>query len=128
MPPIHHWLENRVRGHTLIVMLAEYIGWHLRKALAPLTYTDQHPPPRTDPVAPAKRSSSARRKAARHATDTAVPAHSYQGLLDHLATLTRNDLQYGGDTGPIVPTLTQPTSIQQQAFDLIGAAIPHTLK
>ena len=33
-----------------------------------------------------------------------VPLHTYQGLLTHLATLTRNDLRYGTN-GPTVPTL-----------------------
>jgi hypothetical protein len=30
--PIHHWLDDRVRGHVLICMLAAYLTWHLRAA------------------------------------------------------------------------------------------------
>lgn len=125
--PIRHRLETRVRAHVFIAMLAEYINWHLRKAWAPLTYTDQTPPARTDPVAPAKRSQAAETKASRHVTDTGQPVHSYQGLLAHLATLTRNDMRYS-ETGPTVPQLAEPTDTQRQAFDLIGAPIPLTLK
>jgi hypothetical protein len=125
--PIHHRREDRVKAHVLICMLAAYLTWHMRKALAPLTFTDEHPPERDDPVAPARRSAAATTKAARkNTTDTALPTRSYQGLLKHLATLTRNDLRYG-DNGPIVPTLTTPTDTQRRAFELLDAAIPLTL-
>ena len=125
--PIHHRLDDRVKAHVLICMLAAYLTWHMRKTLAPLTFTDEHPPARQDPVAPARRSAAAATKAARKTTtDTALPARSYQALLTHLGTLTRNDLRYG-DNGPIVPTLTAPTDTQRRAFDLLGAAIPLTL-
>jgi len=125
--PIHHRRDDRVKAHVLICMLAAYLTWHMRKALAPLTFTDEHPPERDDPVAPARRSAAAATKAARKSTtDTALPTRSYQGLLKHLATLTRNDLRYG-DNGPIVPTLTTPTDTQRRAFELLDAAIPLTL-
>ncbi|TQC36647.1 transposase, partial [Rhodococcus sp. WS4] len=66
--PIHHRLTDRVKGHVLICMLAAYLTWHLRQAWAPLTYTDEHPPHREDPVAPAARSAAANSKAARKTT------------------------------------------------------------
>jgi len=126
--PIHHRLEDRVKAHVLICMLAEYLVWHLRRALAPLTYTDQHPPQRTNPVAPAQRSTTAARKASRQHDEHDQPYHSFRGLLTHLATLTRNDLRYGDhDTDPVIPTLTIATPTQRRAFELIGAAIPVTL-
>ena len=53
--PIYHRLEDRVRAHVLICMLAAYLTWHLRHAWAPLTFTDEHPPDRDNPVAPARR-------------------------------------------------------------------------
>src|SRR5450755_659458 len=62
--PIYHRLEDRVRGHVLICMLACYLTWHLRQAWAPPTYPDEHPPARANPVAPARRSPSADAKAA----------------------------------------------------------------
>ena len=52
--PIHHRLEARVRSHVFICMLAAYLVWHLREALAPLTFTDEAPPLRTNPVAPGR--------------------------------------------------------------------------
>ena len=42
--PIHHRLEHRVRSHVFLCMLASYLVWHLREALAPLTFTDDAPP------------------------------------------------------------------------------------
>ena len=124
--PIRHWTEDRVRAHVLLCVLAAYLVWHLRRTWAPLTYTDEHPPDRDNPVAPAKRSPAAQRKASRHQDQHDQPLHDLRGLLDHLATLTRNDLQYGPG-GPVVPTLAEPTPTQRRAFDLIGTTIPLTL-
>jgi hypothetical protein len=125
--PVFHRLDKRVRGHVLLCMLAAYLTWHLRQAWAPLTYTDEEPPVQADPVAPAERSASAEAKARRQHDEHGRPYLSYQGLLDHLGTLTRNELRFAG-TPAAVPVLTGPTSRQKEAFDLIGAAIPLTLK
>ncbi len=121
--PVHHYTDNRVRAHVFICALAAYLTWHLRRTWAPLTYTDEQRPTPTDPVAPATRSHAADHKAATKTTTDGHPAHSYQSLLHHLGTLTRNDLRYGPH-GPTVPTLTEPTPTQRQAFDLLGAPIP----
>jgi len=127
--PIHHYTETRVRAHVFICMLAAYLVWHLRQAWAPLTFTDEHRPDPGDPVAPARRSQGADAKAATKTTTEHLPARSFTALLDHLATLTRADLQYGDDQGaPTVPTLSEPTATQRRAFDLIDAPIPLTLK
>jgi hypothetical protein len=126
--PIHHRLADRVKAHVLICMLAEYLTWHLRHDLAPLTYTDEQPPTRTNPVAPAQRSAAAARKASHQHDHHDQPYHSFRGLLTHLATLTRNDIRYGrNDSDPVIPTLAVPTPTQRRAFDLIGATIPVTL-
>jgi hypothetical protein len=41
--------------------------------------------------------------------------------------LTRNQVRFTGTT-VTTPMLTEPTSTQHQAFDLIGTPIPLTLK
>jgi hypothetical protein len=125
--PVFHRLEKRVKGHVLICMLAAYLTWHLRQAWAPLTYTDEDPPAQANPVTPAKRSAAAEAKASRQHDEHGRPYLSYQGLLAHLSTLTRNELHFPG-TATAIPVLTQPTSRQQEAFDLIGAAIPTVLR
>ena len=126
--PIYHRLEDRVRAHVLICMLAAYLTWHLRKALAPLTFTDEHPPQRDNPVAPAHRSTAADTKASRKTTtDTDLPTHSYQALLTHLGTLTRNQVHFA-DTHNTVPMLAEATDTQRRAFQLLDTTIPLTLQ
>jgi hypothetical protein len=125
--PIHHHLEPRVRAHVLVCMLAAYLVWHLRKAWAPLCFTDEHPPVRTDPVAPAQRSPAATRKASTHHTPDGIPAHSFSTLLDHLATLTRDDIAFTTPTRTQIQKLATPTPTQRRAFQLIQAVIPLTL-
>jgi len=125
--PVFHRLEERVKAHVLICMLACYLTWHLRRALAPLTFTDQNPPAPDNPVAPARRSARAQAKASHQHDPAGQPYRSFRALLDHLATLTRNQVRFAG-TRATVPMLTEPTSTQRQAFDLLGAPIPLTLK
>jgi hypothetical protein len=125
--PVFHRLEKRVKAHVLICMLAAYLTWHLRRAWAPLTYTDEDPPAQANPVAPARRSAAAEAKASRQHDENGRPYRSFRGLLAHLATLTRNQVRFAGAPAD-VPVLTEPTSEQRQAFDLIGAPIPLALK
>jgi hypothetical protein len=122
--PIWHRLEDRVKAHVLICMLACYLTWHLRRAWAPLTYADEHPPQPDNPVAPARRSPSADAKAARKTGPGNQPLRSLRDLLDHLATLTRDTIRIAGQD---VDKLTTPTPDQRRAFDLISAPIPPTL-
>jgi len=124
--PIYHHLEDRVRAHVLICMLAAYLVWHLRQAWAPLTYTDEGLPERTDPVAPAPRSEAARAKDSRHTRPDGGTVHDLATLLNHLATLTRNTIVFAG--GVRIDKLAVPTPLQRQAFGLIGAPIPGQLR
>jgi hypothetical protein len=125
--PVFHRLEERVKAHVLICMLACYLAWHLRRAWAPLTFTDQDPPARGNPVAPARRSAAAQAKASARHDAAGRPYRSFRGLIEHLATLTRNQVRFTG-TQATVPMLTEPTSTQREAFTLIGTPIPLTLK
>jgi hypothetical protein len=127
--PIHHRLDGRVRAHVLVCMLACYLVWHLRRTLAPLCFTDQTPPTRSDPVAPAQRSADAAAKASRRQLDDATPTHSFRSLLDHLGTLTRNQVHFASQPRPVTTELlATPTPTQHRAFELVGAPIPLTLK
>ena len=123
--PIWHRLADRVKAHVLICMLACYLSWHLRQAWAPLTYADEQPPQRDNPVAPARRSPSAERKASRKASAAGQPARAMADLLDHLATLTRQTITIGGHQ---IEKLTTPTPAQREAFRLLGVPIPITLE
>ena len=124
--PIYHRLDQRVRAHVQICLLACYLVWHLRKAWAPLTYTDEKPPVSDNPVAPAQRSPQAKAKAAHKHDANGNPLRSFRGLLDHLATLTRDRIRYH-DTNIEIDKLTEPTPEQRRAFDLIDTTIPLTI-
>jgi len=124
--PIFHWTENRVRAHVLLCLLAGYLTWHLRRAVAPLTFTDterQPQPTRLDPVSPAQPSARAKAKAATKHTDAGDPVQSYQSLLEHLKTLTRSTCRIAG-TGVTFDKLSEPTPIQRRVFELIGKPVP----
>jgi len=124
--PIYHRLDDRVRAHVLICMLAAYLVWHLRKAWAPLTFTDEHPPQRDNPVAAAQRSPHAAAKASTRHDPDGNPLRSFGGLLTHLATLTRNQVRFTGTQHPVT-MLTEATNTQRHAFELLDAPIPLTL-
>ncbi len=119
--PIHHYLADRVRGHVLICMLACYLTWHLRQALAELTFTDQHIPAPADPVAPAQRSDQAKAKDASKRNSGGLPVYRYRDLLAHLATLDRQTISFAGQQ---IQKLTTPTPVQRRAFELLGATVP----
>ena len=123
--PIYHYLEQRVRGHVLICMLACYLTWHLRAALAALTFTDPDIPDPASPVAPAHRSPQARNKDAAKRNSDNLPVRKYGDLLSHLSTLTRQTITFAGQP---IEKLTNPTPVQRRAFELLGAPVPLTLK
>lgn len=124
--PIHHRLENRVRAHVFLCMLAYYVDWHLRQALAPLLFAeddrDGAERRRGSPVQPATPSESAQAKATTKRTPDEHPVHHFRGLLDHLATLTRNTVQPQGDL-PTFDQLTVPTTLQRRVFELLEVNI-----
>jgi len=119
--PIHHRLEDRVRAHVLLCMLAYYLTWHLREAWAPLLFKDEHPPVADDPVAKATRSPAAQAKTQTKRTSTGEPCHSYRSLIADLATLTRNTIRLPG-TPATFDKLTEPTPLQARALDLAATA------
>ena len=72
------------------------------------------------------RSAATQAKASYQHDAAGQPYRSFRGLIEHLATLTRNQVRYTG-TQVTIEMLTEPTSTQRQAFELIGAPIPLTL-
>ena len=122
--PIHHRLEERVRAHVLLCMLAYYVEWHMRQALAPLLFDDEDPAAaealRPSVVAPAQRSPSAQRKALTKLTADDTPVHSFQTLISDLATLARNRILPNTRDPVAFDLVTTPTPLQQRAFDLLG--------
>ena len=122
--PIYHHLSERVRSHVFLGMLTAYLTWHLRKALAPLTYTDEPLPHRTDPVSPTQRSPSATTKDKNKQTPHGLPLRSFHDLLEHLSKLNRQTINF---TDQRIEKITNPTPTQRRVFELIGVPIPLTL-
>lgn len=122
--PVRHYLHNRVKAHILVCMLAAYLTWHLRVTLAPLTFTDDSIPQRSDPVAPAQRSPQAKATDAAKKTRDGLPAYDYPGLLAHLGHLTRNTISFAGQH---FDKIANPTPVQRRAFELLDTPIPLAL-
>jgi hypothetical protein len=125
--PVFHHREEHVKAHVLICMLACYLTWHLRRAWAPLTFTDEQPPEQDNPVTPARRPAAAQAKASGQHDPAGQLYRSFRDLIKHLATLTRNQVRFTG-TRAEVPMLAEPTSAQREAFRLLGVPVPLTLK
>jgi transposase len=122
--PIHHRLSDRVRAHVLLCMLAYYLEWHMRQALAPILFDDHQraeaAAARSSIVAPAQRSKAARRKAATKRTADGLPVHSFQSLLAELATFTRNTMAMAAAPNDTFLLYPQPTPTQLRAFELLA--------
>jgi hypothetical protein len=124
--PIRHRLEQRVKAHIFLSMLAYYVQWHLAEAWKPLLFADEAPAGEArecDPVAPAKRSAAALAKTQSRRLADGAPALSFRGLLTHLATIVRNTMR-PKDAKPGMGTFTLTTEAnpkQRQALDLAAA-------
>jgi transposase len=122
--PIRHHREERVRAHILLCMLAYYVEWHMRRALAPLLYEDETLPTdrwQRDPVAPAEAGEAAKSKKAKKTTSSGEPVHSFRTLLQELATCCRNRCRMTSDAGEATfDRLSDPTPLQSEVFELLS--------
>jgi transposase len=123
--PIHHRLENRVRSHIFLCMLAYYVEWHLRDVWRELMFTDsdQQAKLTRDPVAPAKRSEEALDKVAAKCLEDGTPVHSFGTLLTELATIVRNTCRTpsAGLDASTFHVYTNPNPKQARALELVKA-------
>lgn len=121
--PIRHRLEDRVRAHVFLRMLSYYVAWHMTRSLAPILFVDHDPAAaraaQGSPVAPARRSSSALAKAATKRTEDGEAVHSFETLLDDLATVCVNRIRPNDPDVPAFDIITTPTTIQERAFQLL---------
>ena len=123
--PIRHRLEDRVKAHILLSMLAYYVQWHMIQKWAPLTFKDEADADAArvnDPVTPARRSDAALAKAHTRQLEDGTPAMSFTRLLAHMATIVRNTMRSASARiGEATFTLTtRPNPRQQQALDLLA--------
>ena len=111
--PIYHHLEDRVRAHAFLCMLAYHVAFELQRRLAPLLFTDTQPHVPTDPVAPAQSSRSAIAKAASARTADGHTAHDFEDLIADLGTLCKNEIRLAASQHTIT-RLTTPTELQHR--------------
>ena len=125
--PIFHWLDDRIRAHVFLCMLAYYVEWHMREKLASLLFDDHEreaaEATRTSVVQPAPRSQTARAKDRTKETADGLPVHSFRTLMADLGTLAKNRVRMGGESSSEFYELTQPTAVQQRALDLLSVSL-----
>ena len=121
--PIFHRLEEMVKAHIFVCMLAYYVQWHMEKSLAPILFRDEElaaqKEKRDNPVEPTEPSKKVKAKKATKQTEEQLPAHSFRSLLKNLASIARVTCRsiVTGDAEFIkYPNLN---SIQKKAFELL---------
>jgi transposase len=121
--PIHHRVDDRVRAHLFVCLLAYYVQWHLKRVWAPLLFADEHLTEHRadrDPVAQAEPAAEVRRKKALRRSAEGYPLNSFRTLLAALATQCRTTCQFGdGDSAIPISKITDPSTLQDEAFRLL---------
>ena len=122
--PIYHREEEMVRAHLFLCMIAYYVEWHMREALAPMLFIDEHKEQvrerRTSPVEPMIKSGEAQRKAEEKTDAEGHPLHSFQTLMEHLRGVVRNRIEPGIKGIPAFVKVTVPDAVQRRALELLG--------
>lgn len=122
--PIRHRTEHRVPAHIFLCVLAYYVEWHMRRALAPILFEDDQletERTRRDPIRPAEPTASAKTKKATHTTPDGLPVHSFETLMAELASRGRNTYRLRSDDVSLTFTqVPEPTAIQRRAYELLG--------
>jgi transposase len=127
--PIRHRTAERVPAHFFLCMLAYYVEWHMRRALAPILFTDEQLPEdrkHRDPILPAKPSESVKRKKSTHQTEDGLPVHSFETLMAELATRGRVTYRLKSEEVSLmfkqVPDLTPIQARAHELLDLLPVA------
>ena len=122
--PIYHWLDNRIKAHVFLCMLAYYVEWHMRCDLAPILFDDHDrdsaQAARKSIVTPSPRSDAARSKDATKETQDGFTVHSFRTLLADLGTLCKNRIRVTGNSPNEFYMVTKPTDQQGRILQLLG--------
>lgn len=127
--PLFHRLEERVRAHIFLCMLAYYVQWHMKQAWREILWSDEEVDARwsRDPIAPATRSERCLRKVHRKRLEDGSDVHKFRTLLESLSTIACNICRRRG-AGPDEPTFPMVTIAnveQRRALDLLDAITPY---
>ena len=126
--PIYHQLDQRMRAHVLLYMLAYYVEWHMHQKLAPILFDEDDrataQAQRDSVVQPAQPSARAQAKAQTKRTEEDRPVHSFHTLLQDLGTLAKNRVQVSEADSAEFELLTEPTDLQRHILELLEVT-PH---
>lgn len=124
--PIHHWLGTRVKAHVFLCMLAYYVEFHMRRALAPMLFAEHAPEARErkSAVAPSQASPASVEKRTRRRSPDGQAVLAWPDLLAHLATLTLNEVRLPLKGTATFTMLARPTALQEKAFALLELSLP----
>jgi transposase len=122
--PIYHWLNDRIKAHVFLCMLAYYVEWHMRRDLAPILFDDHDresaQAERKSIVAPSPRSAAARSKDHTKETEDGFSVHSFRTLLADLGTLCKNRIRVTNDSANEFYMVTKPTEEQRRILALLN--------
>ncbi len=121
--PIFLRKDERVRAHFFLCMLAYYVEWHMRKALAPFLFDDEEVDDARstrDPVAKAEPSESAMKKRITKKAEDGTPLQSFPTLIESLTTIVRSTVRMKSDpAGQTFLRDTEPSHFQKRVFELL---------
>jgi transposase len=126
--PIYHYLDHRVKGHIFLCLLAYYVEWHMREALAPILFEEED----IEEIKSSDKSglltyqpsAKTKKKARCKRNIENFPVHSFSTLLKDLGTITQNKIQINLKRESVsFEKITQPTALQQKALDLLGVSL-----
>jgi len=125
--PIYHYVENRVRAHFFLCLLSYYVEWHMRQVWGELTFYDTDKGFRTDPVPPAERSDSAKKKDSKKRNEDGLRVRKFSEVLSTLAILQKATYRVGsGETTREFEIPEEMTPLQKRALELIETiAVPN---
>jgi hypothetical protein len=122
--PIYLRTEEHVRAHIFLCLLAYYVEWHMRAALAPLLFEEEDLAQyrqQRNPVVPAEPSAAVQIKKQRKQTAEGFQVQSFPTLLQALATRCRNTCQVQAKKeAPTFEQVTQATPLQARIFQCLG--------
>ncbi|HQH71276.1 MAG TPA: hypothetical protein PK360_04275, partial [bacterium] len=122
--PIHHHREDRVRAHVFLCLLAYYVEWHMRQALASLEFDDADPHSGSRRWRRARRSPAAQRKAQMQQTEDGLPVQSFRSLLRNLSRIVKNHLQPIDPAWPAFDQTMRPNPLPPRPGGLPRASTP----
>jgi transposase len=121
--PIYHHLEDRVRSHILICMLAYYVEHAMRAKLAPLLFADENKESvreRKSVVQPVQRSPEAKAKdSTKRTADDEYSITSFRDILNLLASITRSTVCIQGRDDEGFRSTSVPTKHQAEILRLL---------